>query len=353
MPYCIHCGTQVADNAKFCQHCGTPLGGSQAVDPPTLVSSEADSPTPVDSEPVSSETETALSESQTEADPPTPVGSEPVSSEPKTSCLSRMIGPFKAFILLIVLHVLALNVWHANAYAGLVVGLIYLVVPGVAIFKPNPKIWLGHRGLNFCMAFLGVCFIMASVYILGEESPNQSATTRSIGAVTRSTPTPTPTPIPTPTATPTFAVTGGLHDTLPSSTPTATFTPTTTSTPAPTTTSTPVPTATPTVTATPTASEALKEFIFCERLRVLNELEWGISPSTVYSDNPHFTGVIPEGDYVRFLMPQPNAEGMMRIEVYPKDNRPVGDADNRVWIDWMSLTLYRFDQLMFECEEDL
>ncbi len=43
----------------------------------------------------------------------------------------------------------------------------------------------------------------------------------------------------------------------------------------------------------------------------------------------------------------------MRIEVYPKDNRPVGDADNRVWIDWMSLTLYRFDQLMFECEEDL
>ena len=99
----------------------------------------------------------------------------------------------------------------------------------------------------------------------------------------------------TPTATPTFAVTGGLHATLPSSTPTATFTPTATSIHAPTTTSTSAPTATPTPTENiQLASEALNEFIFCERLRVLNELEWGISPSTVYSDNRHYTGVIPE-----------------------------------------------------------
>ena len=282
MPFCTECGTQVADSAKFCQHCGNPMGGSQAVDPPAPVDSEllhsyieslsvkapeADSPTLVDSEPVSSETETSLGGSQAE-DPPTPVDSEPVRSEPpirrepKTSCLSRMIGLFKAFILLCGLLVLAAIVWDENAYAGLVVGLIYLVVPGVAIFKPIPKIWLGHRGLNFCIAFIGVVYILASIGILGEESPNQSATTRSIGAVTSltSTPTSTPTltPTPTPTATPTFAVYGGLHATMPSSTPTATFTPTTTSTsaptatPTPTRTSTPVPTATPTVTATPT-----------------------------------------------------------------------------------------------------
>ena len=223
MPFCTECGTQVADSAKFCQHCGNPMGGSQAVDPPTPVSSEADSPTPVSSEAdlrhswvldalaAAGNAEVGGSE----ADSPTPVDTEPVRSEPKTSCLSRMIGLFKAFILLCGLFVLAAILGVGNTYNGLVVGLIYLVVPGVAIFKPIPKIWLGHRGLNFCIAFIGVVFISASLNTLGEESPNQSATTRSTRAVTRLTSTPTSTRTPTATATP-----------IPTATPVPTATPT-------------------------------------------------------------------------------------------------------------------------------
>ncbi len=190
MPFCTECGTQVADSAKFCQRCGNPMGGSQAVDPPT----------PVDSKPASSETDTALGGSQAadspmpvspEADPPmpvdsepvssfdllsskdgvtffspTPVGSEPVTSEPKTSCQSRMIELFKAFILI-------------------------------------------------CIAFGGLIVISASLNALGEQLPNQSATTRSIGAVTRLTSTPTPALTPTATATP-----------IPTATPVPTATPT-------------------------------------------------------------------------------------------------------------------------------
>ena len=94
MPYCYQCGTQTADSDKFCQQCGYRLGGRQAADPPTPVNPEVATPTPVDSEPVQSETETALSGSQAEASPapvssevasPTPVDSEPVQSETETS----------------------------------------------------------------------------------------------------------------------------------------------------------------------------------------------------------------------------------------------------------------------------
>jgi len=31
MPFCVNCGTQLNDEAKFCGNCGTPLGGSIAV----------------------------------------------------------------------------------------------------------------------------------------------------------------------------------------------------------------------------------------------------------------------------------------------------------------------------------
>ena len=216
MAFCTECGTQVADSAKFCQQCGNPLGDSQA----------EPSPTPVDSEPVSSETETALGGSQAEpspmpvspeADPPMPVDSKPVSSETETALGgSQAVDPptpdviGKGGILLCVLfifgmfYVFGYEAWDPNAYAGLVVGWICLVVPGVAIFKPNRKIWLGTRRVNFCIALLGGYLIIFSVYHPQprEESPNQSATTRSIGAVTRLTSTPTPTLTPTPTATP-------------------------------------------------------------------------------------------------------------------------------------------------------
>ena len=169
MPYCTHCGTQVADSAKFCRQCGNPLGGSQAEPSPTPVdsqpaSSETEtalggsqaepSPTPVDSDPVNGETETALGDSQTEADSPTPVGSDPVSSKTETAVKSNRIGCGPYLLL--------------SVFFGL------LIIIGLIIDSAR------------------------------DESPNQSATTRSIGAVTRltSTPTPTSTLTPTPTATP-------------------------------------------------------------------------------------------------------------------------------------------------------
>ena len=129
MPYCTHCGTQVADSAKFCQQCGNRLGGSQAVDPPTPISSEVD--------------------------PPTPDSSEPVSSETNTSVRSNSIGCGPYLLL------------------SFFFGLFIIIIIGVIIYSAR------------------------------DEAPNQSATTRSIGAVTRLTSTPTSTLTPTPTATPT------------------------------------------------------------------------------------------------------------------------------------------------------
>ena len=177
MPFCTECGTQVADSAKFCQQCGNPLGGSQAVDPPTPVSSEADSPTPVSpevdpptpdsSEPVSSETDTSLGDSQAAASP-TLVDSESVSSETNTSVKSNSIGC-------------------------------------------DPYLLLsGFFGLFTIIFIIGVI-----IYSSRDESPNQSATTRSTRAVTRLTSTPTSTRTPTATATP-----------IPTATPVPTATPT-------------------------------------------------------------------------------------------------------------------------------
>ena len=119
------------------------MGGSQAVDPPA----------PVDSELLLSYIE-SLSVKAPEADSPTLVDSEPVSSETNTSVKSNSIGCGPYLLL--------------SVFFGL------LIIIGLIIDSARDK------------------------------SPNQGATTRSIGAVTRltSTPTSTPTLTPTPTATP-------------------------------------------------------------------------------------------------------------------------------------------------------
>ena len=90
-----------------------------------------------------------------EVDPPTPDSSEPVSSETNTSVRSNSIGCGPYLLL------------------SFFFGLFIIIIIGVIIYSAR------------------------------DEAPNQSATTRSIGAVTRLTSTPTSTLTPTPTATPT------------------------------------------------------------------------------------------------------------------------------------------------------
>ena len=99
--------------------------------------------------------------------------------------------------------------------------------------------------------------------------------------------------------------------------------------------------------------EALFDFVLCDRLRANLLMKWGQIPDLIYSDDPNVSGDIEPGDYVMFLMPEPDADGSIYIKVDPHDNRAVGGAGNRVWIDWAGLVQFRLDQEMFTCKDDL
>ena len=101
---------------------------------------------------------------------------------------------------------------------------------------------------------------------------------------------------------------------------------------------------------TPTADEALSAFVLCDRLRANLSMLWGQAPGIIYSGDPRVTGEVEEGDYVRFLMSEPNANGEIRIKVFPHDYRAVGNSNDQVWIDWDGLLQFRLDQVMFTCE---
>ena len=105
----------------------------------------------------------------------------------------------------------------------------------------------------------------------------------------------------------------------------------------------------PTLTAT--AEESLQQFVLCDRLLAEKSMLWGQAPGVIYSGNPQITGMIEPGDYVRFLMPSPNADGVIRIKVFPHDERVVGKTNNQVWISWVGLTRYRLDRDVFTCED--
>ena len=100
---------------------------------------------------------------------------------------------------------------------------------------------------------------------------------------------------------------------------------------------------------TPTLEESLRTLIQCERVKANKSMGWGQGPGVVYSDDPRVTGRIQSGDYVRFLS-VPNADGLVRVQVYPHDYRTVGQTDGKVWIDWGSLELFRLDLDVFTCE---
>ena len=122
----------------------------------------------------------------------------------------------------------------------------------------------------------------------------------------------------------------------------------------------PIPTTTPTTpsmptpipegTATPTVEEVLLEFLLCERLRVNLYMDWGQAPGTITSNNPDISGRLEPGDYIRLLMPQPDEERRIRVEVFPHDGRAVGRTDNMVWISWYSFYAVRNEHTIFTCE---
>ena len=104
-------------------------------------------------------------------------------------------------------------------------------------------------------------------------------------------------------------------------------------------------------TSTPTIDETLLSFASCGRLLAKLEMRWGQAPGVINSDDPLVSGNIMPGDYIRLLMPKPDSDGNIRVQVSPYDNRSVGKTDNQVWIDWDGLTLFRLESTMFECED--
>ena len=159
-------------------------------------------------------------------------------------------------------------------------------------------------------------------------------------AATTETPTATPEPTPTAPATETATATPPVA----TPTPTPTWEPTSSTAPAP-------PPATATQEHTPTPEEALRAFVFCERLRVDLGMMWGQAPSLAYRGDPRTSGSLEEGDYIRVLTPTPNADGEIRVEVFPHDYRTVGNASDRVWISWAQLLPHRLDQIALVCED--
>ena len=57
------------------------------------------------------------------------------------------------------------------------------------------------------------------------------------------------------------------------------------------------------------------------------------------------------GDYISILTPDPTADGMIRVKVYPHDYRQVGQTNDQVWIYWEGLALFRLWHLAFDCED--
>ena len=101
---------------------------------------------------------------------------------------------------------------------------------------------------------------------------------------------------------------------------------------------------------TPTFEESLRVLMQCERVKANKSMGWGQAPGVVYSDDPRVTGRVQSGDYVRFLS-VPNADGLVRVQVYPHDYRTIGNSDGKVWIDWGSLERFRLDIDAFACED--
>ena len=108
---------------------------------------------------------------------------------------------------------------------------------------------------------------------------------------------------------------------------------------------------TPELIPTPTIDQTLLSFLLCDQLLAKLEMRWGQAPSVINSDDPLVSGNIMPGDYIRLLMPKPDSDGNIRVQVFPHDNRSVGKTDNQVWIDWDGLTLFRLESTMFECED--
>ena len=181
-------------------------------------------------------------------------------------------------------------------------------------------------------------FILIAV-LASDPAPPEPVT---VAVVPTETPEPTPTAQPTPTET---------------VTPTPTATPQPTAAPEPTATPEPTPEPQPESTATPeptpdvlSAAEHLQRLTLCERVTLLLGINWGQAPGLAYSGNPQVSGQLQQGDKLRFLTFEPNAQGELRVEVFAHDGRAVGKTDNKVWISWETATQYRLDLFAFQCE---
>ena len=115
----------------------------------------------------------------------------------------------------------------------------------------------------------------------------------------------------------------------------------------PTATPEPTPTATPEVLS---AAEHLKSLVVCGRVTVLASMYWGQAPGLAYAGNPATSAQLQQGDVIQFLMSEPNANGEVRVKVFPHDGRAVGKTNDQVWISWETISHNRLDLFAFRCK---
>ena len=112
-----------------------------------------------------------------------------------------------------------------------------------------------------------------------------------------------------------------------------------------------VPTESPTAKPeTLSAADHLKSLVVCGRVTVLASMYWGQAPGLAYAGNPATSGQLQQDDVIQFLMSEPNADGEVRVKVFPHDGRAVGKTDNQVWISWEAVSRNRIDLFAFRCE---
>ncbi len=83
------------------------------------------------------------------------------------------------------------------------------------------------------------------------------------------------------------------------------------------------------------------DFIPNPRVRVKAPIPWGQSPQLAHWEaptdpgQPDWYGTLQPGDRVQMLIgPEPKSGKPIRVQVFPRDGRQVGNSQNRVWIRW-------------------
>ena len=81
-----------------------------------------------------------------------------------------------------------------------------------------------------------------------------------------------------------------------------------------------------------TAEEALQQFVRCDRLLAKKSMLWASPRGYIQWQSPNHGK--DRAWRLCTVSDATNCDGVIRIKVFPHDDRVVGKSNNRVWISW-------------------